>query len=137
MRRPTWLETVLLMALAVALTALLVRGDGGLAARSAYAAGGGGANGVVAFTVTGWGQNQSELLCLIDTAKQRLCLYKWDGNHIGLVAARAYDYDLEILDSTGDKVIGSGSGASRGYIKSQVEQARRAQAIQPQPRPGG
>ncbi|HOX05248.1 MAG TPA: hypothetical protein PK280_02510 [Planctomycetota bacterium] len=129
MRRPTWLETLLLIALAVAMTALLVR-DGG-PVREALAGGGGGANGVVALTAQNVGTGRAELLYIVDTAKQRICVYSWNGTRLGLVAARAFDYDLEVLDSSGDKTIESAEGAARGYVKAQVESFRRQKELQP------
>ena len=131
MRRPTWLEALLLVALAVALTAVLVR-DGGVMP-AAHAGGGGGTNGLVALTVQNAGNGRAELVYLIDTAKQRICVYNWDGAHLGLVAARAFDYDLEILDSSGDRTIESAAGATRGYVKAQVEQYRKQREL-PQPK---
>jgi hypothetical protein len=131
LRRPTWLETLLLVALAVALTAVLVR-DGG-AVPAAYAGGGGGANanGVIALTAQNVGGARAELLYLIDTSRHSICVYNWDGTHLGLVAARAYDYDLEVWDSSGDKVVESPAGAARGYIKALVESQRKQKELQP------
>jgi hypothetical protein len=129
LRRPTWLETLLLVALAAALTALLVRD--GSAVRTAFAGGGGGTNSVIALTVQNVGNGRAELLYLIDTNKQRICVYNWDGTHLGLVAARAFDYDLEVLDSSGDKTIESVAGATRGYIKAQVESFRKQRELGP------
>jgi hypothetical protein len=129
LRRPTWLETLLLMALVVALTVILMRDGGPIPA--AYAAGGGGTNGIVALTVQNIGNGRAELLCLVDTSKQRICFYNWDGTHLGLVAARAFDYDLEVLDSSGDKTIESAAGATRGYVKAQVESFRKQRELQP------
>jgi hypothetical protein len=129
LRRPTWLETLLLIALAVALTAILVRQGGPVA--TAYAGGGGGTNAFLAVTAQDVGNQRAELLYLIDTTKQRLCLYRWDGTHLGLVSARAFDYDLEVLDSSGDKAIESNVGATRGYVKTQVEAFRRQKELGP------
>jgi hypothetical protein len=129
LRRPTWLETLLLLALAVALTALLVRGGGPVPA--AYAGGGGGVNGIVVLAGQNLGNGRAELLYLVDTSKQRICIYNWDGTHLGLVAARAFDYDLEVLDSSGDKSIENGTGATRGYIKAQVESFRKQKELPP------
>lgn len=130
MRRPTWLETLLLVALAIALTAFLVR-DGGIS-KTAYASGGGGGtNSVIAFAAQAYGNNVADQLYVIDTTRQRICLYKWDGTHFGLAAARAFDYDVELQDSTGDKAFETGVGVSRGYVKAQVEAFRRAKEIAP------
>jgi len=123
MRRPTWIEALLLVVLAVALTALFVRGGG-----PAYAGGGGGTNSVLALVAEDVGAartERAELLYLIDTAKQRVCLYRWTGNRLGLVSARDYSFDMELLESTGDKTIESMEGAPRGYVKAQVEAFRR------------
>jgi len=129
LRRPTWLEALLLVALAVALTALVVR-DGGLG-RSAYASGGGGTNGFIAVTSQDVGNQRAEMLYLIDTNRQRLCIYRWEGLRLGLVCARAFDYDLEWLDSSGDKTVESNAGATRGYVKAAVEAFRRQKELPP------
>ena len=122
MRRPTWIEALLLVVLAVALTALFVRGG------TAYAGGGGGTNSMLALVaedVGGSRAERAELLYLIDTAKQRVCVYRWTGNRLGLVSAREYAYDLELLETTGDKTVETLEGAPRGYVKAQVEAFRR------------
>jgi hypothetical protein len=131
LRRPTWLEALLLVAMAVALTAVLVRDGGPVPA--AYAGGGGGANanGVIALTAQNVGNNRAELLYLIDTSRHSLCVYGWDGTHLGLVGARYYDYDLEVSDSSGDKVVEGPGGAPRGYIKAFVENERKKKELQP------
>jgi PHD/YefM family antitoxin component YafN of YafNO toxin-antitoxin module len=119
MRRPTWIEALLLVILAVVLTALFVRGGG-----QAYAGGGGGTNSVLALVaedVGGTRAERAELLYLIDTAKQRVCIYRWTGSRLGLVSAREYAFDMELLETTGDKSVETFEGASRGYVKAQVE----------------
>lgn len=125
-KRPTWLEAGLLAALAATLAVLLCRQPAGVA----RAGGGGGVNGVIAICGDADSKGIANLF-LFDTNKQRLCVYRWDGTRLGLVSARAYDYDLEVLDSAGDRNIENGVGATRGYIKAQVEQARRAREMQP------
>jgi len=124
-RRPTWTETLLLVLLGIVLTALLVRGD--LSVTSEARAGGGAASGIIA--VAG-NADKADLLYLVDTAKQRVCVYRWSNPGLRLIAVRAYDFDLEILDSSGDRTI-EGRGATRGYVKSQVEAARRAKELKP------
>jgi hypothetical protein len=124
MRRPTWIEALLLVVLAVVLTALFTRGGG-----PAYAGGGGGINSVLAMVaedVGGTRGERAELLYLIDTTKQRLCVYRWTGSRLGLVAAREYAFDMELTETTGDKAVESFEGATRGYVKAQVEAFRRA-----------
>jgi hypothetical protein len=129
MRRPTWTETLLLVGLAAALAALAFRGDNPLAG-AAYAGGGGGTNSIIAFASQNTGQNRAELLYLIDTSKQRICIYHWNGDRLGLVTARAYDFDLEVADSSIDKAnIENGTGATRGYVKAQVEAWRKAKEL--------
>jgi hypothetical protein len=119
----------LLALLGVVVTVLVARGDGraqDVRPPAAGAAAAGAAHvcppgGVMAFPGTG---EQSGLLYVVDTGRQRICVYRWMNPGIRLVAARAYDFDMEILDSAEDKVI-EGRGATRGYVKAQVEAARR------------
>ncbi len=124
-RRPTWTETLLLVLLGIVLTALLVRGDVSLTEEAH--AGGGATAGMIA--VAG-NADRSDMFYLVDTAKQRVCVYRWSNPGLRLVAVRAYDFDLEILDSSGDRTI-EGRGATRGYVKSQVEASRRAKELRP------
>ncbi len=116
-RRPTWTETLLLVLLGIVLTALVTRGGPG--GGKAYA-GGGSAGRVIAMTGNG---DRADLLYLVDTGKQRICVYRWMPG-LRLVSARGYDFDMEILDSFGDRTI-EGRGATRGYVKAQVEAQRR------------
>jgi hypothetical protein len=124
-RRPTWTEALLLVVLGAVIGALLIRADG-VGSGSALAAGGQ-AGGIIAFAGEG---DKSDILYVVDTAKQRICVYRWVNPGIRLVAARAFDYDLELLDSAGDKNIEQ-KGATRGYVKAQVEAARRAVEARP------
>ncbi len=125
MRRPTRTETLLLVLLGIVIALLLVRGDLSVT-REAYA-GGGAAAGVIA--VAGYGDN-ADLFYVVDTARQRICVYRWSNPGLRLVAARAYDFDVEIQDSSADRTI-EGKGATRGYVKSQVEAHRRAMELKP------
>jgi hypothetical protein len=120
MRRPTWTETLLLVLLGVVLTALVVRGDGVLSSEAH--AGGGAAGSFIAIAGNG---DKSDMFYVVDTDKKRICVYRFNNPGLRLVAVRAFDFDLEILDSTGDRTI-EGRGATRGYVKAQVEHARRA-----------
>ena len=120
-RRPTWTETALLVMVAVMLTWLLTQGEESMGMPAL--ASGGAAGSLIAAT----GQDKhSDIFYLVDTTKQRVLVYRWNNPGLRLVSARAYDYDLEVLDSYGDKQI-EGVGASRGYVKKQVEDHRRAQ----------
>jgi hypothetical protein len=125
MRRPTWTETLLLVLLGIVLALLLVRGD--LSVTQEAYAGGGAAAGIIA--VAG-NAEKADLFYVVDTAKQRICVYRWSNPGLRLVAVRAYDFDMEILDSSGDRTI-EGRGATRGYVKSQVEAHRRAKELKP------
>ncbi len=124
-RRPTWTETLLLVLLGVVLTALVVRG--GPSGGKAYAGGGGATGGIIAIAGNG---EKADILYVVDTGKQRICVYRWLNPGLRLVAARGYDFDMEILDSSGDRTI-EGRGATRGYVKAQVEAARRAKELKP------
>ena len=124
-RRPTWTETLLLVLLGIVLALLLVRGD--LQMTQEAHAGGGAAAGIIA--VAG-NAEKADLFYVVDTAKQRICVYRWSNPGLRLVAVRAYDFDMEILDSSGDRTI-EGRGATRGYVKSQVEAARRSKELKP------
>ena len=125
-RRPTWTEALLLAVLGAVLGGLVVRA-GWASSAEALADAGVAAGGVIA--VTGQG-DKADLLYLVDTGKQRICVYRWVNPGIRLVSARAYDYDLEVVDSSGDKNI-EVKGATRGYVKAQVEAARRAVEARP------
>jgi hypothetical protein len=125
LRRPTWTEAVLLVLLGVVLGALLATS---ISPGSGEAlAGGGGAGGVVAIAGNG---DKSDFFYLVDTTKQVVCVYRWSNPGLRLVCARAYDYDLELLDTAEDKII-EGRGATRGYVKAQVEALRRAKVPKP------
>jgi hypothetical protein len=124
-RRPTWTEALLLVLLGGVLGSLLVRS--GSAGSAEALAGGGAAGGVIA--VAGYGE-RSDLFYVVDTARQRICVYRWMNPGLRLVSARAYDYDLEIQDTAADKNI-EFKGATRGYVKAYVEAARRAGEAKP------
>ncbi|MHC4914618.1 MAG: hypothetical protein ACYTGB_03920 [Planctomycetota bacterium] len=125
-RRPTWTEALLLVLLGIAVAALiLTRGDG-IGHREALA-GGGGAAGIIAIAGNG---ERADLFYVVDTARQRICVYRWSNPGLRLVAARAYDFDMEVQDSSGDKTI-EGRGATRHYVKAQVEAQRRKKELKP------
>ncbi len=124
-RRPTWTEALLLVLLGIVITLLLIRGDG-IGHREALA-GGGGAAGIIAIAGNG---EKADLFYVVDTARQRICVYRWSNPGLRLVAARAYDFDMEVQDSSGDKII-EGRGATRHYVKAQVEALRRKKELKP------
>jgi hypothetical protein len=116
---------LLVVLFGLVLVGLLVRGDLSMS-RRALAAGKAPPR-VLAVAGTG---DRSDLLYLVDTSRQRICVYRWSNPGLRLVAARAYDFDLEILDSSADRTI-EGRGATRGYVKAQVEAVRRKQLVRP------
>lgn len=121
MKRPAWFEGVLLGAvLTLGVLYVLERADsrGG----TARAEGGGAANNVIALTGTG---QESDKLYLVDTARQRILVYKTTGDRLRLVGARGFEYDIEIVDTSGDRNIENSNGATYQYVKAQVEDARR------------
>lgn len=122
-RRPSWTEVLLLVLLGVVLTVLFTRGGG----NTAYA-GGGAAGGIIA--LAGHAE-KADLLYVVDTKRQRVCVYRWFNPGLRLVAARAFDYDLELLDTAGDRRIEGGKGATRNYVKTEVERFRRARELKP------
>jgi hypothetical protein len=117
-RRPTWAETVLLVVLTVVVTTAVCHGT--FDSREALASSSG-TNNIIA--VAGQG-DKADLFYVVDTAKRKICLYRWSNPGLRLIAARCYDFDAEIMDSAGDKMI-EGRGATRGYVKSEVEAQRR------------
>jgi len=121
MKRPTWFEGILLGAV-LTLGALYVLDRAGSRDGTARAEGGGAANNVVVLTGT---DQEADKLYLVDTALKRILVYKSVGDKLRLVGARGYEYDVEIVDSSGDRNIENSNGATYGYVKSQVEEARR------------
>jgi hypothetical protein len=128
LRRPTWTEAVLLALLGAVLGALAVTGVGpGGGEALAGAVGAAPAGRVLAVAGNG---DRSDFFYLVDTARQVVCVYRWSNPGLRLVSARSYDYDLELLDTAEDKIIES-RGATRGYVKAQVELQRRARLPKP------
>lgn len=117
MKRPAWLDGLLL-------GAVLTLGVLYLAPRAgtARAEGGGAANNIIAITGV---DGEADKLFLVDTARQRILVYRNVGDKLRLVSVRGYEYDVEIVDSEDDRMISSSQGGTYKYVKAQVEEARR------------
>jgi hypothetical protein len=85
-------------------------------------AGGGGNDKMVVVTTDAQGLEGNRLI-LINTSKQKILIYRLNGNDMGLVTVRGYEFDQELLYTRPGS---PGTGFDYETIKRQVEDARKA-----------
>lgn len=120
-----WKKTVILTAAILGAAYVLARWAAPERGLVAMAGGGaGGLNDVVAFTSDAAGNDGNRLFVVLPS-KQKILVYRLNGNFLGLIAARSYEYDQELIYTPG---IAPGNGYEYPDIRKQVEEARKRAA---------
>ena len=113
--------------LALVMAAVLVAGYlgarlGGAERAGTALAGGGGSDKIIAFSTDGQGADANRIV-LVNPSKQKIMVYRLNGNDMGLIIARGYEFDQELICTPTPP---PGIGFSYDQVKKAVEDQRKA-----------
>jgi hypothetical protein len=118
--------------LALVMAAVLVAGYlgarlGGAERAGTALAGGGGSDKIIAFSTDGQGADANRIV-LVNPSKQKIMVYRLNGNDMGLIVVRGYEFDQELLFTPQPP---PGIGYNYLEVKKAVEKQREAGGVAP------